>query len=84
MQAYQLDQFGALDGLARALRGLVTLRRFFVGSRTDFETMNRAIAQHRLRPVIDRIFPFDEAPQAYAHFDARRHMGKVVIADTAA
>ena len=29
-----------------------------VGSRADFEAMNRAIALHRLRPVIDRTFPF--------------------------
>lgn len=32
-----------------------------VGSRTDFEAMNRAIALQQLRPVIDRVFPFAEA-----------------------
>jgi NADPH:quinone reductase-like Zn-dependent oxidoreductase len=41
---------GSLD--AAALRGLVTIRRVFVGSRTSFEDMNRAIALHRLAPVI--------------------------------
>jgi NADPH:quinone reductase-like Zn-dependent oxidoreductase len=70
---------GSLD--SAALRGLVTIRRLFVGSRMDFETMNRAIALHRLRPVIDRIFAFEETAQAYAHFEAKRHVGKVVIAD---
>ncbi len=68
---------GTLD--AGALRGLVTIRRVFVGSRASFEAMNRAIGQHRLRPVIDRAFAFAEAAQAYAHFDAKRHVGKVVI-----
>jgi NADPH:quinone reductase-like Zn-dependent oxidoreductase len=70
---------GALD--SAALRGLVSIRRLFVGSRADFETMNRAIALHRLRPVIDRVFAFGDATQAYEHFEAKRHVGKVVIAD---
>jgi NADPH:quinone reductase-like Zn-dependent oxidoreductase len=39
--------------------------------------MNRAIVQHRLRPVIDRTFA--EANAAYRHFDGRGHFGKVVI-----
>ncbi|RYF76525.1 MAG: NAD(P)-dependent alcohol dehydrogenase [Comamonadaceae bacterium] len=71
---------GSLD--AAALRGLVTIRRVFVGSRVTFETMNRAIAQHRLMPVIDRAFAFEEAHQAYQHFADQRHVGKVVIADS--
>ncbi|MHB9119184.1 MAG: zinc-dependent alcohol dehydrogenase family protein [Burkholderiales bacterium] len=57
-----------------------TLRRIAVGSRADFEAMNRAIIQHRLRPVIDRVFPFDQAGEAWRHFDSRRNFGKVVIA----
>jgi NADPH:quinone reductase-like Zn-dependent oxidoreductase len=38
--------------------------------------MNRAIALHRLRPVIDRVFPFDQAPEAYRYFESRAHFGK--------
>jgi NADPH:quinone reductase-like Zn-dependent oxidoreductase len=41
--------------------------------------MNRAIALHRLRPVIDRVFPFERALDAYRHFESRAHFGKVVI-----
>src|SRR4029079_12493652 len=41
---------GTVD--AAALRGLLTLRRLFVGSRAQFEAMNRAIELHQLRPVI--------------------------------
>jgi NADPH:quinone reductase-like Zn-dependent oxidoreductase len=41
--------------------------------------MNRAIVLHRLRPVIDRTFPFAEAKAAYRHFESRGHFGKVVI-----
>ena len=50
-------------------------------NQTQFEAMNRAITLHKLRPIIDKIFSFSEAKQAYQHFEARRHFGKVVIAD---
>jgi NADPH:quinone reductase-like Zn-dependent oxidoreductase len=57
----------------------ITLGSISVGSRADFEAMNRAITMHRLRPVLDRIFPFAEAKDAYRHFEGRGHFGKVVI-----
>ena len=41
--------------------------------------MNRAIAMHRLHPIIDRTFPFPEAKNAYRPFDSRGHLGKIVI-----
>jgi NADPH:quinone reductase-like Zn-dependent oxidoreductase len=56
------------------------VRRTYVGSRAHMEAANKAIAQHRMRPVIDRVFEFPEARQAYEYFEARKHMGKVVIA----
>ena len=68
-----------LDPLLLTGRG-ITLGSISVGSRADFEVMNRAIALHRLRPVIDRTFPFAEAKAAYRHFEGRGHFGKVVIA----
>ena len=56
------------------------IRGIFVGSRDMFAAMNRAIALHRLKPVIDRVFPFFEAPAAYRHQESGAHFGKVVIA----
>jgi len=50
-----------------------------VGSRRHFETMNQAIALHRLQPVVDRVFGFDEAIEALIHFQRQQHFGKVVI-----
>jgi NADPH:quinone reductase-like Zn-dependent oxidoreductase len=67
-----------LDPLLLGGRGM-TLGSISVGSRTDFEAMNRAIVLHRLRPVVDRVFPFEEAPDAYRYFESRAHFGKVVI-----
>jgi NADPH:quinone reductase-like Zn-dependent oxidoreductase len=64
----------------RAFSGrLLTLRRIAVGSRSDFEAMNRLISAHRLRPVIDRVFPIDQAEAAYRHLADGAHLGKVVI-----
>ena len=62
---------------------LTTISRIFVGSRASFEAMNRAIATAQLRPVIDRVFGFDEAPEAYRYFMQGKVFGKVVIGGTA-
>lgn len=64
----------------RVLNGrLVTIRRVAVGSRAAFEYMNRAVSLHGLRPVVDRVFPFSEAKDAYRYLEDRKHVGKVVI-----
>jgi NADPH:quinone reductase-like Zn-dependent oxidoreductase len=44
-----------------------------------FEEMNRAILFHQLKPVIDRVFAFAEAPAAYEYLKSAAHFGKVVI-----
>jgi len=51
----------------------------YVGSVAMFEAMNRAITVNQIRPVIDRIFPFQEARQAYEHLISQKHLGKIVI-----
>ncbi|MCA9549631.1 MAG: NAD(P)-dependent alcohol dehydrogenase [Myxococcales bacterium] len=57
----------------------VRIQGVLVGSRSDFEAMNRAIVQHDLRPVIDRTFAFDEAPAAFEHMGAAAHFGKICV-----
>jgi hypothetical protein len=51
----------------------IRLQGIDVGSRDMFAAMNRAVALAKLRPAIDRVFPFDEAKQAYAHQASGRH-----------
>lgn len=51
----------------------------FVGSREMFEAMNDAIAAHKLRPVIDKVFPFIEIIEAYKYLESGKHFGKIVI-----
>ncbi|HEX6533573.1 MAG TPA: NAD(P)-dependent alcohol dehydrogenase [Gemmatimonadaceae bacterium] len=50
-----------------------------VGSREMFEHMTRAIAVHQLRPVVDRVFPFEQAADAYRHVESGTHFAKTVI-----
>ncbi|BCH24616.1 alcohol dehydrogenase [Mesorhizobium sp. L-8-10] len=64
---------------ATLMRAIATYRRISVGSRTEFEAMNRAIEVHGLSPVIDRVFDFGQAPDAFATFGKRGHFGKIVI-----
>ncbi len=52
----------------------------YVGSRADFEALNAFLTQHLIHPVIDRIFPWQDAPAAYSHLESGSHFGKVVIA----
>ena len=49
------------------------------GSREYFENMNRFIEQHRITPVVDREFAFEQALQAFADMSEQRHFGKLVI-----
>ena len=51
-----------------------------VGSVEHFEHLNRFLATHRIQPVIDKTFGFDDAPAAYQHMASATHFGKVVIA----
>jgi len=57
----------------------VRIQGIHVGSRDWFEEMNRAITQHRLRPVVDRSYPFEKAPEAIAALREGSYVGKLVI-----
>jgi len=57
-----------------------SLHGIFVGDRGMFEEMNRAITVNGLKPVIDKVFPFDSAPAAFKHQESRAFVGKIVIA----
>jgi NADPH:quinone reductase-like Zn-dependent oxidoreductase len=61
------------------LGGGVIVRGLLVGSREMFEAMNRAITLHRIKPVVDKVFPFDQAKDAYRYLQSQAHLGKVVI-----
>ena len=55
------------------------MQGIFVGNRLMFENMAKAIAVNKLKPVVDKIFDFENAQEAYKHQLAGKHFGKVVI-----
>jgi NADPH:quinone reductase-like Zn-dependent oxidoreductase len=61
------------------MRKSIKLQGVYVGSRRMFNDMNRALAANQLRPVIDRVFEFEQAPEAYHAMAAAGHFGKLVI-----
>jgi NADPH:quinone reductase-like Zn-dependent oxidoreductase len=57
----------------------ICVQGIFVGSRDMFEAMKRAITLHQLRPVIDRVFRFDEVKDALRHLESGAHFGKIAL-----
>ncbi len=60
--------------------GAIRVQGVYVGSRRMHEDLARFVTQHRLQPVVDSAFPFAEVPEAYRHFEAGKHFGKVTVA----
>jgi len=57
----------------------IRVHGIFVGSREMFEAMNKAIALHQMRPVVDRVFGFSEIQAALKHMESGAHFGKVCV-----
>lgn len=82
--AGRIAVIGLLTGMATLdpmpiLRRNLRVQGLYVGNRQMFEAMNRAIAAGGLKPVIDRVFPFAAARDAYRHLKSQTHFGKIVI-----
>ncbi len=58
---------------------IYTLHRVVVGNRAQLTAMNKAIAVNQIKPVIDRVFSFQEAHDAFRYFAEQPHFGKVII-----
>jgi NADPH:quinone reductase-like Zn-dependent oxidoreductase len=77
-------QVGFLTGQTTALELMpvifrqTAIRGIAVAPRASFDRMNPFLDQHRIKPIIDRIYRFDEAVQAYEHL-ARGAFGKIAI-----
>ncbi len=57
-----------------------TMSGIYVGSREVFEQFVRFLDATKIKPVIDHVFAFADAPAAYQHMESAAHFGKVVIA----
>lgn len=80
----RISLIGVLAGkgdvnLMPVLMKSVCVQGIFVGSREMFEAMNRAIALHQMRPVVDRVFPFSDIQAALKHMESAAHFGKICL-----
>jgi NADPH:quinone reductase-like Zn-dependent oxidoreductase len=57
----------------------VRLQGIYVGSRKHFEEMNQGIVQNRMKPIVDEVFAFRDAPEALRRMEAGAHFGKIAI-----
>jgi NADPH:quinone reductase-like Zn-dependent oxidoreductase len=79
-----ITQIGFLNGQTSLLNLMpvifrqTTIRGIAVGHRASFERMNAFLSEHNIVPVIDKVYAFDEAKEAYQHL-SRGPFGKIVI-----
>lgn len=72
-----------IDFFALKMSG-ASITNITVGDRAGLIELTRAVALTSLQPVIDKVFPFEAAREAFAHLESGAHMGKVVIRGPAA
>ncbi len=81
-----LSMIGVLSGgtlsaqLGRIVTRQVRLQGISVGHRDSFEAMLRAVAQHELKPVVDRVFEFEALKEAMTYLKSGAHFGKICVA----
>lgn len=61
------------------LMNSLRVQGIYVGSRSMFERMNRALEQHRIKPVVDRVFPWRDVQQAMRYMQNQQHVGKICL-----
>lgn len=80
-----MSLMGGLAGLSdkvntvAALLKSIRIQGTYVGSVAMFRRMNAAITHHRMRPVIDKVFSFRSALDAFKHLESASHFGKIVV-----
>jgi len=74
----QAENPQALNPIGLAFKA-ASVHGVMVGSRRMFEDMLQAIVANDLKPLVDRVYPFEEAREAFRVAGAGEFMGKVVI-----
>jgi len=57
----------------------VRIQGVTVGSTAAFERMVRSFEQNGIKPVVDKVFDFEQAQEALGYLKSGKHFGKVVI-----
>nr|XP_018262692.1 alcohol dehydrogenase [Kwoniella dejecticola CBS 10117]OBR84850.1 alcohol dehydrogenase [Kwoniella dejecticola CBS 10117] len=68
-----------LDLAKVILYSAANVRGVFVCNREDFKTAVSALELGGVKPIIDKVFKFDDMKEAYRYMEAGKHIGKVCI-----
>lgn len=89
LNAVKLSGTICFIGLIEGLRAPINTYQFVTknvrihgietGSREMFEEMNQFIELHQLKPVIDKVFGYNETREALKHLEDGTHFGKIVV-----
>ena len=81
----QISLIGVLAGGIQELNVIpilmqqIRIQGIIVGHGEMFQRMNRAISHHQMRPVVDKVFAFDEVDEAFARMSEGSHLGKICV-----
>ena len=81
----QVNIIGVLTGLQNdidlgpVLVKTARIQGIYVGSRAMLERLIQEVVSQHITPVIDRVFPFDQAIEAYKYLAGAQHFGKIAI-----
>jgi NADPH:quinone reductase-like Zn-dependent oxidoreductase len=51
----------------------------YMGTKSELRTVMKLVAEGRLKPIVDRVFPLAEAAAAHAYLESGAQFGKVVL-----
>lgn len=69
----------AVTPIPRIFWKQITIRGSTMSNRREFDRLSRLVIGGRIRPVIDRTFPLDEAPAALERLERGDQFGKIVV-----
>lgn len=75
-----LSGFGAQPNLTPLQFKNASINGICVGSVEHYKRLNAFVAEHKIHPIVDEVFAFDDAPLAYDRLRAASHFGKIAIA----
>lgn len=70
---------GEAPSMLQALYHGCIVRGIGIGNTVQFDEIVRCIDANDIRPIIDKVFKFDDAKEAYNHVEGQSFTGKVVI-----
>lgn len=81
----RISYIGTLAGIQGEIKAAwifhkhLTVQGIYVGSRSMFQDLNRALELHEVKPVVDRVFFIEDLAEALRTMERGSHFGKIVV-----